>query len=306
MSRYVIKRLILMVVTLWVVITMTFVLMHSVPGGPFAKKKRLPPQVIEALNEKYHLNDPLSKQYFDYLKGIMKGDLGPSFKYKGQTVNDFIRNGLPTSAIIGIFSVILAVAIGIPFGVLSALRQNEWEDRFVLIMATLGVCIPSFVLATMMIYIFGLKLGWLPIFGVGSWKSYVLPVIALAGFPLSFLSRLVRSNMVEVLQQDYIRTARAKGLPESVVIFKHTFKNVLIPVVTFLAPMAITVVTGSFAIEKIFALPGMGRYFVNSIAVRDYTVIMGITVFDTILLVIAVFVTDILYGIVDPRIRIYE
>ncbi len=295
-----------MVVTLWVVITMTFVLMHSVPGGPFASKKRLPAPVIAALNEKYHMNDPLHKQYFDYLNDVLHGNLGPSFKYKGQTVNDFIRNGLPTSAIIGIGSVILSVGVGIPFGVISALKQNKFEDRFVLVMATLGVCIPSFVLATMMIYVFGFKLKWFPIFGVSSWKSYVLPILGLSGFSISFLSRLVRSNMVEVLQQDYIRTARAKGLSESTVIYKHAFRNVLIPVVTFLGPMILTVLTGSFAIEKIFALPGMGRYFVNSIAVRDYTVIMGITIFDTVLLVVAIFVTDMLYGIVDPRIKVYK
>lgn len=295
-----------MVVTLWIVITMTFILMHSVPGGPFASKKRLPEPVVAALNEKYHLNDPLHKQYFDYLNDVLHGNLGPSFKYKGQTVNDFIRNGLPTSAIIGIASVFVSVFAGIPLGVLAALKQNQFADRFVLVMATLGVCIPSFVLATMMIYIFGFRLQWFPIFGVESWKSYVLPVIALSGFATSFLSRLVRSNMVEVLQQDYIRTARAKGLPETVVIFKHAFRNVLIPVVTFVGPMILTVLTGSFAIEKIFALPGMGRYFVNAISVRDYTVIMGITIFDTVLLVVSIFVTDMLYGVVDPRIKLYK
>lgn len=304
MSKYLVKRIISMVLTIWVVITLTFILMHAVPGGPFTSQKKLPPVVIEALNEKYHLNDPLIKQYFDYLGGVIKFDLGPSFKQEGQTVNDFIRNGFPISARIGILSIILSISVGIPFGIISALKQGKWQDYSVLFIATLGICIPGFVLATMMIYVFGLKLGLLPIYGLKEYKSYILPVIALSGYPLSYIARLVRSSIVEIMEQDYVTTARAKGLSEGVVIFKHVLKNGVIPVVSYLGPLISGILTGSFVIEKIFALPGMGRYFVESISNRDYTTIMGITIFDTMLLVIMVLMVDLIYGIVDPRIKL--
>lgn len=303
MSKYIFKRIILMIVTIWMVITITFILMHSVPGGPFTKQKKIPPAVLESLEKKYHLDDPYIKQYFDYLGGVLRFDLGPSFKYPGQTVNDFIRNGFPISARLGIATVIVSIILGILFGVISALKRSQWPDYTVLLMATLGICIPGFVFATVLIYVFGLKLNWLPVWGLKSWKSYILPVIALSGFPLSFTARLVRSSMVEILEQEYIKTARACGMSELVVIFKHALRNGVISVISFLGPMISGVLTGSFVIEKIFALPGMGRYFVESISNRDYTAIMGITIFDTVFLVVAVLIVDILYGIIDPRIK---
>lgn len=304
MSKYIFKRIILMIVTIWVVITITFVLMHSVPGGPFTKQKKIPPAVLESLEKKYHLDDPYVKQYFDYLSGVIRLDFGPSFKNQGQSVNDFIKNGFPISARLAILSIALSVFLGIFFGVISALRQNKWQDYTVLLMTTLGMCIPGFVIATILIYVFSLKLDWFPVYGLKSWKGYVLPVLALSGYSLSFIARLVRSSMVEIMQQEYINTARACGMPKYVVIFKHALRNGIIPVVSYLGPMVACTLTGSFVIEKIFALPGMGRYFVESISNRDYTSIMGITIFDTFLLVSAVLIVDIIYGIVDPRIKI--
>lgn len=306
MSRYILKRVFLMFVTVWLVISITFVLMHAVPGGPFTKSKKLPPAVLAAVNEKYHLNDPLHVQYFDYLKGVVTFDLGPSFKSQGQTVNDFISNGFPTSAKIGLISVSFALVLGISSGVLAAIYQGKLFDFALLILATLGVCIPGFVVATILIYVFGLKLGWLPVFGLTSWKGLVLPVVALSGYTTAFIMRLVRSSMIEVMEQDYINTARAYGFNETVVVLKHGLRNAILPVVSFLGPMLSVILAGSFVVEKIFALPGMGRYFVESISSRDYTTIMGFTIFDTVILVIGVLTADILYGFIDPRIKVNE
>jgi len=306
MKKYLLTRIVLMALTLWMVITITFVLMYAVPGGPFTKQKKIPPAIMEALNEKYHLDDPLHVQYIDYLKGVVKFDLGPSFKHKGQDVKDFIKNGFPVSAKLGLISISFSIIFGVCGGVIAAIKQGGWQDFSLLIMATLGVCIPGFVIATLLIYVFGLKLGWLPVYGIQSWKGFVLPVMALSGYTLSFITRLVRSSMLEVLQQEYIMTARAYGMSEIVVIFKHALRNAIIPVVSFVGPMISIVLAGSFVIERIFALPGMGRYFVESITNRDYTTIMGITIFDTVLLVLAVLLVDILYGWIDPRIKVHD
>lgn len=254
--------------------------------------------------EKYHLDDPLWKQYVDYMKGIVRLDLGPSFKYEGMTVNDLIAKGFPTSAKVGFFAVILIVLVGMPLGVIAALKQNRWPDGLVMFIATLGVAIPSFVVATILLYVFSLRLGLTPAFGIADWKGYILPVVAVSGFYLSFIARLTRSSLLEVLQQDYMRTARAKGLSESKVIIKHGLRNALIPIITMLGPVVAGMLTGSFVIEKIFALPGIGRYFVQSISNRDYTTIMGITVFYAAFLVMIVFIVDLLYGLIDPRIRL--
>lgn len=295
-----------MVITIFLVITLTFLLMHSIPGGPFTKEKKLPPAIEDALNKKYNLDAPLSEQYVDYLKGVATFDLGPSFQYEGMTVNKLIKDGFPTSARLGTFAVLLTLVLGIPFGVLSALKQNKWQDYIVMFLATIGITIPAFVLATIFIYFFALKLGVLPTFGLDSWKGYILPVLALSGYSLSFITRLTRSSMLEVMQQDYIRTARAKGIPERVVIFKHALRNSILPVVTYVGPMIAAILTGSFIIEKIFALPGMGRHFVQSITNRDYTTIMGITIFFATFLVFMVLIVDIVYLFVDPRIKLDE
>lgn len=295
-----------MIITLLLIITITFFLMHAIPGGPFTREKPLPPAVIEALNKKYHLDDPLWKQYLDYVKGVFTFNLGPSFQRVGVTVNDLIREGFPATAKIGSGAIILIIILGIPIGIISALKQNKWQDQLVMVIATLGVTIPSFVMATGIIYIFSAKLGWLPSNGLTSWKHLIGPVLALGGFSLSFVARLTRSSMLEVMQQDYIRTARAKGLSEFKVISKHALKNALIPVVTYMGPMIANLLTGSFVIEKIFAIPGMGKHFVESVNNRDYTVLMGFTIFYAMFLIIMVLIVDILYGLIDPRIKLQD
>lgn len=293
------------IATLFLVILFTFVLMHSVPGGPFTADKELPEAVQQALNEKYKLDDPLPVQFFDYIKGLLRLDLGPSFKYQGKTVNEFIEQGFPISGKLGLITIIFVLMTSIPMGILAAIKNGRWQDMAVMGIATLGVTIPSFVIATMLIYFFSYKLNWVPTFGVDSWKGYILPVIALGGYSLSFMARLMRSSLLEVLGQDYIRTARAKGISEFNVVVKHALRNALIPLITVLGPTIANLVTGSFVIEKIFALPGMGVHFVSSITNRDYTAIMGITIFYATFLIAMVFIVDIFYYLIDPRIT-YE
>ena len=306
MGKFIIKRFMQMFVTLYLVVTATFFLMHAIPGGPFTREKPLPPAVIAALEAKFKLDQPLYVQYLDYMKGVFTFDFGPSFQKVGVDVTDLILKGLPASAKIGGAAVVLVLVVGIPLGMISALKRNKWQDYVVTFIATLGVCIPSFVVATLMIYVFSAKLGVLPAFGLKTWKHFIGPVLALGGFSLAFVARLTRSSMLEVLQQDYIRTARAKGISEFVVIGKHALKNALIPVVTYVGPMIASILTGSFVIEKIFAIPGMGKYFVESVGNRDYTVIIGVTVFYAAFYIIMVFLVDIIYGLIDPRIKLED
>jgi len=286
------------------IVTVTFFMMHAVPGGPFAQDKEAPPQVIKALEAKYRLDEPLYIQYINYVKGLLRGDLGPSFQKLGVTVNDIIRQSIPASLKLGCLALVLVLALGLPAGIFSAARRESLPDYAIRFIATLGQTIPSFVLATLLIYIFSSKLKILPTFGLRTWKHYVLPVIALSGYSLSFITRLVRSSMLEALGQDYIRTARAKGVPEFQVFFKHALRNSLIPVVTYVGPLVATIITGSFVVEKIFAIPGLGKFFVESITNRDYTVLMGLTVLQAFLLCIAILIVDLLYGLIDPRIRV--
>jgi len=279
--------------------------MHSIPGGPFdLNEKALPPQVLEALNEKYHLNDPLYKQYFDYLKGVATFELGPSFSRPGITVNQLIEQGFPVSARLGGLAALVVIGVGVPVGIISALKQNQWQDYVVTIFATLGVAVPGFVLGTLIVYVFSARLDMLPAYGLDTWKHYIGPVVTLSGFSLAFVSRLTRSSLLEVMQQDYIRTARAKGLPELTVIFKHALKNSLIPVITYMGPMIAAIMTGSFVTEKIFAVPGMGRHFVESVGNRDYTVLLGTTIFYAAFAIFMIFLVDIAYGLIDPRIKL--
>ena len=304
MGGYVVRRIVSMIITLFFVITLTFVMMHSIPGNPFTGEKKLPPAIEKALMEKYNLDKPLSQQYVDYVSGVAKGDFGPSMKYNGRTVNDLIGDGFPVSAELGGLAILLIVILGIPLGVVAALKQGTWVDRTMIFFAIVGVTIPSFVLATLLIYVFGTKLKWLPTSRWVSWKSRIRPTIALGVSSIAYVARLTRSSMLEVINQDYIRTARAKGLSETVVVFKHALKNALIPVVTYLGPLTAAILTGSFIIEKIFAVPGMGRMFVESISNRDYTVIMGVTIFYSLILVLFIFIVDLIYGLIDPRIKI--
>ena len=303
MTNYVLKRVFAAILTIFLIATITFIMMHSIPGGPFTRERPVPDAIMKVLNAKYHLDDPLIKQYADYMIGLAKFDLGPSFSKVGVEVNELIAGGFPTSAKIGLLATALIILLGIPIGIISALKQNKPIDYIVMFFATLGVTVPSFVVATLIIYIFAGILGWLPTFGLSSPLGYIGPVVALSGYSLSFVSRLTRSSMLEVLRQDYIRTARANGIRERKVMFKHAMKNALIPVVTYVGPMIAAILTGSFVIEKIFALPGMGRYFVESITNRDYTTIMGMTVFYSAFYIIMVQLVDVAYALIDPRIK---
>jgi oligopeptide transport system permease protein len=306
LGRYLAGRLVSMAIAVFLIITITFFLMHALPSGPFSSDRPLPESVIEALNEKYHLDDSLWEQYSDYLKGVMTFDLGPSFRKTGVSVNQIIKESFPTSAAIGGASIAVVMLLGIPMGVLSAVKKNSWQDHAVMFIATLGITVPSFIVATAFIYVFSSTLGWFPSFGLGSWKHMVGPVIALSGFSLAFVSRLTRSSMIEALGQDYIRTARAKGLSRTSILYKHALKNALAPVVSYAAPMAATILTGSFVVERIFAISGMGKYFVESVGNRDYTVIMGATIFYAVLLISMTLLTDMIHAIMDPRIKLNE
>lgn len=304
MAKYYIKRIIIAFLTILVIASATFFMMHAIPGGPFTREKPVPPAILELLNAKYHLDDPMWKQYLDYMKGLLTFDLGPSFSLIGVEVTELIKSGLPASAKIGGFASVLIIIVGIPFGIISALKQNKTVDYVVMFLATLGVTIPSFVVSTLIIYLFAGKLGWLPTFGVESPLGYVGPVLAISGYSLAFVTRLTRSSMLEVLRQDYIRTARANGISEFKIMMKHAVKNALIPVVTYIGPMVAAIMTGSFVIEKIFAIPGIGQYFVQSITNRDYTTIMGMTVFYAAFYIIMVLLVDVAYALIDPRIKL--
>ena len=303
MGKYFLKRIAAAILTILLIATLTFFMMHSIPGGPFTRERPVPDSIMERLNEKYNLDAPLIEQYYDYMKGLVTFDLGPSFSIIGRDVMELIRAGFPTSAKIGLFATIVIIIFGIPFGIISALKQNKPIDYTVMFMATLGVTVPSFVIATLIIYVFSGLLGWLPSFGIENPLGYIGPVIALSGYSLSFVTRLTRSSMLEVLRQDYIRTARANGIKEITVMARHAVRNALIPVVTYIGPMMAAIMTGSFVVERIFALPGMGGYFVESITNRDYTTIMGITVFYAAFYIIMILIVDISYALIDPRIR---
>ncbi|RYE10993.1 MAG: ABC transporter permease [Hyphomicrobiales bacterium] len=306
MTVYVVQRLALMLVTLFAIITLTFFLMHAVPGGPFVSEKMMAPEIQAALDAKYHLDDPIWLQYLNYLKSVAMFDLGPSFKYPGMSVNQIIAEGLPTTMQVGLLALICVVSLGVPLGIIAALNRNRWPDTLVMVIATFGVAVPSYVIATVALYIFALRLGWVPTFGIDDWRGYFLPVFALSGFWISFIARLARSSLLETLQQDYMITAKAKGLKPGQILFKHGLRNSLIPVVTVLGPVVANLLTGSFVIEQIFALPGIGRHFVLSITNRDYTTIMGITIFYAAILMLMIFIVDMIYLVLDPRIKYRE
>ncbi|WP_139785684.1 ABC transporter permease [Cytobacillus gottheilii] len=306
MAKYILKRLIAMVITLWFIVTLTFFLMHSIPGSPFNEERATSEAVQENLEKFYQLDQPLIVQYGNYLKSVVTFDFGPSIKKSSQTVNEMLGRGFPISFELGIVTLIVAVISGITLGVIAALRHNGFIDYLAMTIAVLGISIPNFVLATMLIQQLAVNL---PIFPVATWSSsmhMVLPTLALATGPMAIIARLTRSSMLEVLTQDYIRTAKAKGLSPVKIIFKHALRNALLPVVTILGSLAASILTGTFVIEKIFAIPGMGKYFVESINQRDYPVIMGTTVFYSSILIIMLFLVDIAYGILDPRIKLHK
>jgi len=304
MIKYLTRRLLFMILSLLLIITATFFFMRLAPGNPFTSEKQLPPEIEANLNEHYGLNDPWYVQYGDYLLRIVQWDFGPSFKYKSQTVNDLINEGFPVSLVLGLEAIFIALAVGVTLGIIAALKHNKWQDYLAMIIAVFGISVPSFIMAAFLQYIFAIKLGWFPVARWGTFSQSVLPAIALAAGPTAFIARLTRSSMLEVLSNDYIKTARAKGLGEFVITVKHTIRNAILPVVSYMGPLSAGVVTGSFVIEKIFGIPGLGAHFVKSIGNRDYTVIMGVTVFYSIILLVSVLLVDILYGLIDPRIKL--
>lgn len=300
---YILKRVLLALLTIWIVITITFFVMHSVPGGPFLSEKAISKEAQAALEAKYGLDKPLFEQYTTYLEDIVtEFDFGPSLKQRGRTVIDIIMDGMRTSAKLGLIAAAMAAVIGIVAGATAALRRNTVLDKAIMVISTAFVSMPSFIMGTLLLLFFSVKLGLVPANGSTS-AGLILPVITLSLSPMANITRLTRSSMLDVLGQDYIRTAKAKGVAGSKVIFGHALKNSLIPVLTYLGPMLAFIVTGSMVVEQIFAVPGIGRQFVSSIQNRDYTMIMGTTIFLASLIVILNLITDILYKVVDPRIE---
>jgi oligopeptide transport system permease protein len=306
MLNYILKRFVMMLVTMFIIITATFFLMRAIPGGPFSFDRVLPPSVEDALKAKYNLDKPVIEQYFDYLGGILRFDFGPSYVYFGQTVNEMMADGWPASAKLGVASTALIILFGLPMGIVAALNRNQFPDRAAMLISTIGVVVPSFVMATFLLYFFSVRMAVLPTFGVESWKGYILPAVCLAIGPVCGIARLARSSMLDTLSQDYMRTAESKGLSRSRIIIVHGLRNSLIPVTTSLGMTFAALLTGTFVIEKIFAVPGLGRYFVSSITNRDYTAVMALTILSSVVMVVAVFLIDILYLLIDPRIKLYE
>ncbi|MBZ4645454.1 MAG: oligopeptide transport system permease protein [Petroclostridium sp.] len=306
MSKYILKRFAMALLTLWVVITLTFILMHAIPGNPFAKEGKMPPGVYENLLKYYNLDKPLAVQYFLYLKSLLRLDFGPSLKSSVITVNYYIKNGFPVSLHLGIQALIIAITFGLILGVVASLNHNSWPDYLSMVIAIIGISVPSFILATVLINYAGVEWKLFPVSGWKSWKYTVLPSISLAMMPMAYIARLMRSSMLEVLRQDYIKTAKAKGLSRGVIIVKHAIRNAILPIVTVLGIITANLVTGSFVIERIFGIPGMGEMFVKGIFNRDYPVILGSTVFYSAILILLNFVVDVTYTFIDPRIKITE
>ena len=304
MFKYIIKRIGLAIVTIWAVATITFFLMNLVPGGPFLSEKAVSPKAMAALEAKYGLDKPLFEQYITYLTDALHGDFGDSLKQRGRTVTSIIVTKFPVSARVGGVAVLVALLLGIPLGCIAAMHRGKFLDNLISVISTCGIAVPSFVICTVLMYFLGVHLIILPTYGLTSWKHYVMPVMALSFYPMAYIMRLMRSSMLDVLGQDYMRTCKAKGVSQAVSIFKHALRNAILPVITYVGPMLAYTLTGSFVVEKIFTIPGLGGEFIGSISSRDYTVIMGTTIFLATLLIVMNVIVDIIYKIVDPRIKL--
>jgi oligopeptide transport system permease protein len=300
---FLLRRIPIVVATLFVLATITFFLLRLVPGGPFDSEKALPPDIKANVEAKFGLDKPLYRQYIDYLAGVSRFDFGPSFRYLGRDVTEIILDTLPTSMELGIYALLLAVALGIPLGILSAYRQNSWLDFSAMFLAVACISLPSYFVGAILIYVFSLQLNLFPPALWEEWVHKVLPTVTLGTRPAALIARLTRAALLESIRSDYVRTARAKGLSEARVILKHALRNSLIPVVTLLGPLAAYIVTGTFVIEYIFAIPGMGRYFIDAVTNRDYPLVMGVTMVFGFMLVVANLLVDLAYAIIDPRIR---
>lgn len=292
------------VLSIFIVATLTFFLMNLVPGGPFVAEKSISKEAQAALEAKYGLDKPLLERYATYMTDFVKGDMGLSLRQRGRTVSDIIFSKFPVSAKLAGFAVAVAVLVGIPLGCLSAYNRGKFGDNIIIVFATCGIAIPSFISSVVLLYTFGSKLNILPTVGLNTMSSYIMPVTALAIYPTAYITRLMRSSLLDVMGQDYIRTAKAKGLSNFKILFKHALRNAVLPVVTYVGPMLASLMTGSFVVEKIFTVPGLGRDFVSAINQRDYTLIMGTTIVLATLIITANVIVDILYKIIDPRINL--
>jgi oligopeptide transport system permease protein len=302
MLRLIIRRLLGMIPILLIIITITFFLLRLAPGSPFANDKAFPPEVIQALNEQYGLDKPLHIQYVNYVKELMKGNLGPSTRYVGRSVNELIWQHLPISVVLGLLAYLFALVLGLIIGIISSLRQNSLLDYVSMAIAMLGISLPSFVLGPLLVIIFSLTLFWLPPARWGEPKHLILPALTLSAVYIAYIARLTRSGMLEVLRADYIRTARSKGLAESVVVLRHALRGGIIPVISFTGPALTFLLAGTIVVEKIFAVPGLGKIFIEAANSRDYSVVMGLTLFISTVLVVMNLLVDITIGLLDPRI----
>ena len=304
MAKYIVKRVAMGIFSVFIVATLTFFIMNLVPGGPFVAEKSISKAAQQALAEKYGLDKPLGVQYLNYMNSLIHGDMGLSLKQRGRTVNQIIFSKLPVSARTAGLSVLAALCVGIPLGCLSAYNRGKWADNLIIVFATCGIAIPSFISSVVLLYTFGMNLKLLPTVGLNEPVAYIMPVTALAIYPTAYITRLMRSSLLDVMGQDYMRTARAKGVSSVKILFKHALRNAILPVVTYVGPMLAGLMTGSFVVEKIFSIPGLGRDFVSAITNRDYMMIMGTTILLAGLVIVANVVVDILYKIIDPRIKL--
>ncbi len=303
MIHYALRRLLTSVPTLLVLISLTFFMMRAAPGGPFDRERTLSPEIERAMQAAYHLDEPLWQQFARSLGGLLRGDLGPSFQYPGFSVSELIAQGAPVSLLLGVLALMLAVPFGAGLGITAALRHNRLADYSVMTVAMTGLALPSFVLAPLLILAFAVNLGWLPAGGWGRASALVLPVVALALPQVAAIARLMRGAMIEALNQNFIRAARAKGLPERLVVLRHALPSALMPLLSYLGPAAAGVMTGSVVVEQIFGIPGIGRYFVQAALNRDYPLVLGVVIFYGALIVLFNFLVDLLYGALDPRVK---
>ena len=304
MTKFILSRVAQAIPVILIVITLTFFMVRMAPGGPFDTDRAAPPEVMEALNEKYHLNDPMYLQFFSYLKDLVHGDLGPSFKYPGRSVNEMIAGGFPVTMELATYAILLAMLIGIPIGVIAALNTNTVKDYLPMSFAMLGICLPSFVLGPMLILIFGIWLEMLPVSGWGqSPGDKILPAITLGSTYAAYIARITRGGMLEILSQDYIRTARAKGLSTPRIVIVHAMRGGITPVISFLGPAIAGLIAGSFVVESIFQIPGLGRFYIQAAFNRDYTMVLGTTIFFSVLIVIFNLLADLLLVWLNPRLR---
>ncbi len=303
MLRFALKRVLGAIPTLLVLIALAFFLIKVAPGGPFDTDRRIPPEIEANLQAAYNLDEPLYIQFGLYLGGLLRGDFGPSFQYRDYTVTELIATGFPVSLRLGGFAMLLAFFVGVAVGTIAALKQNSFTDHAAMAVAMTGISIPNFVMAPLLVLLFAVTLKWLPAGGLGDWRNFVLPVIALALPQIAYIARLTRGSMIEVLRADFIRTARAQGLPQRTVIIRHALKPALLPVISYLGPATAAIITGSVVIEQIFGVPGLGRFFIQGALNRDYTLVMGVVVFYGVLIIVFNLIVDLVYGWLDPRVQ---